>query len=359
MNQQQYRKLISGQSRGIAAGAARLLLRSVSAGYNCGIAIRNIAYDKGWFKADDTEATVISIGNITSGGTGKTPLVIWLCNELAQKGLRTAILTRGYKLKKTKLSDEPAILAASCPNTRVVVNPDRVAGATEAQNKFGAQILVMDDGFQHRRLRRQVDILTIDAMRPFGYGRILPAGLLREPVNSIRRAHAAVITRCDQINGAELTQLEDRLKTANPDLSIAHAVHKPVCARSLEHKEISLEQLKDKKIFTFCGIGNPDAFAGTLTKLGIKTVGSKIFNDHHPYGDDCMTDIYEEARYLGADLILTTQKDWTKTALNKLQSDILMAQLIVELQFISGESGLLRLVEDAIAARPPAQLPGN
>jgi tetraacyldisaccharide 4'-kinase len=348
LNQQQYRKLISGQSRGIAAGVTRLLLRLISAGYNCGIAIRNISYDKGWFEVHDTEATIVSIGNITSGGTGKTPLVIWLCNQLAKRGLPTAILTRGYKLKKTRLSDEPAVLAASCPNTRVVVNPDRVAGADEAEKKFGAKVLIMDDGFQHRRLRRHVDILTIDAMRPFGYGRILPAGLLRESLSSIRRAHAAVITRCDQVNGAELTQLEEKLKAQNPDLLIAHAVHKPICAKSLEHKEISLEELKERSIFTFCGIGNPDAFAGTLIKLGIKPIGSKIFNDHHRYGDDCMSDIYEEARYLGADLILTTQKDWTKTALKKPESDILMAQLIVELQFVSGESDVLSLVEEAI-----------
>jgi tetraacyldisaccharide 4'-kinase len=274
---------------------------------------------------------------------------------LAQKGLRTAILTRGYKLKKTKLSDEPAILVGSCPEARVIINPDRIAGAAEAQKKYGSEVLVMDDGFQHRRLHRDLDIVTIDATEPFGYGRILPSGLLREPISSINRAHAAVITRCDLIDGAELTQLDEKLKTANPDMVIAHAIHKPICAKSLEHKQIPLEQLKDRKIFTFCGIGNPDAFLRTLAKLGVEPVGSKAFNDHHSYCNECLTDIYEEAKYLGADMVLTTQKDWTKTALREHEKDILFAQLIVELRFVSGEERLMGLINEAIAFNSGSQ----
>jgi tetraacyldisaccharide 4'-kinase len=355
LNQQEYRKLISGKSHSMAAKAVRLLLRPISAIYKWVVCLRNLSYDKGWFKIHKTNATVISVGNITTGGTGKTPLVIWLSNKLSQKGLRTAILTRGYKLKKSKLSDEPAILAGSCPQARIIINPDRIAGAAEAQKKYDAEVLVMDDGFQHRRLHRDLDIVTIDATDPFGYGKIFPSGLLREPISSINRAHAAVITRCDLINGAELTQLEEKLKTANPDMVIAHAIHKPICAKSLEHKQIPLEKLKDRKIFAFSGIGNPDAFVRTLSKLGVKPVGSKAFNDHHSYCNECLTDIYEEARYLGADMVLTTQKDWTKTALKEHEKDILFAQLIVELSFVSGQEQLMGLVNEAIALKSSGQ----
>ena len=271
--------------------------------------LRNHFYDKGWFKIHKTDANVISIGNITTGGTGKTPLVIWISNKLVEKGFRTAILTRGYKLKKSKLSDEPAILVGSCPDSPVIINPDRIAGAVEAQNKYGAGVLVMDDGFQHRRIGRDLDIVTIDATEPFGYDRILPAGFLREPIDSIKRAHAVVITRCDLIDGARLTHIDEKLKTVNPSMVIAHSVHKPICEKALEHKQISLEQLKDRNIFAFCGIGNPKAFLSTLSKLGVKPIGSRAFNDHHSYSKECLIDIYEEARYLGADMILTTQKD--------------------------------------------------
>lgn len=224
----------------MAAKVVRLLLRPLSTLYKSAVFLRNLSYDKGWFKIHKTKAAVISVGNITTGGTGKTPLVIWLSNKLTQKGLRTAILTRGYKLKKTKLLDEPAILVGSCPEARVIIDPDRIAAAAEAQKKYGSEVLVMDDGFQHRRLHRDLDIVTIDATEPFGYGRILPSGLLREPISSIKRAHAAVITRCDLVDGAELAQLDEKLKTVNPDMIIAHAIHKPLCAsRSSTRKSLS------------------------------------------------------------------------------------------------------------------------
>ncbi len=177
LNQEAYKKLISGQSKGIAAAGARAVLRLLSWGYAAITGIRNLLYSKGWLKIHRVNVPVISIGNITTGGTGKTPLVIWLAHQITKnsKFKNCGILTRGYKT-----TDEPEILAQSCPAAKVIINPDRVAGAQEAINKFAAQVLLMDDGFQHRRLGRNLDIVTIDATCPFGYGKILPAGLLQE-----------------------------------------------------------------------------------------------------------------------------------------------------------------------------------
>ena len=336
----------------------RFFLRVASWFYSAVIGLRNFLYYKGWLKTYRANAAVISIGNITTGGTGKTPLVIWLCNWLRQKNIECAILTRGYKatknlkLKTQNYQDEPAILSKSCPEAGVIVNPDRVAGAEKAVKKFGADVLIMDDGFQHRRLGRDLDIVAIDATRPFGYGKVFPAGLLREPVASLKRADAVVITRCDQSAETRLTQLEDKLRLANPDMVIARSIHTPICAKSLSRKEISIEELRDKRIFAFCGIGNPDAFLGTVKKLGINTVGSKIYNDHYHYTEDCLADIYEKARESGADLILTTQKDWTKTALpGSVKKDMLLAYLAIELKFISREDKLKRLIEDVLASK--------
>jgi len=361
LNQDGFRKLISGQRVGPTAVLLRFFLALAARFYSAVIGLRNFLYSKGWLKTHRVNAVVISIGNITAGGTGKTPLVIWLCKLLQQKEIQCAILTRGYKTHTQKRAssierratriDEPAILAESCREAKIIINSDRVTGAAEAINKFGANVLIMDDGFQHRRLGREMDIVTIDAMRPFGYGKMLPAGLLREPVTALKRAGAVVITRCEQVAESELLQLENKLRQVNPDMIITRSIHAPVCAESIGNEKISIEELKDKKIFAFCGIGNPDAFLGTIKGLGANLVGSKIYNDHHHYTDNDIAEIYEQARHLEADFILTTQKDWTQYAIRNTRYDIPFAYLAIELKFISGEDKITRLIEDTLAGK--------
>jgi tetraacyldisaccharide 4'-kinase len=339
----------------------RFFLGAAAKLYTAVILLRNLAYSKKWLKVHTAGVPVISIGNITAGGTGKTPLVIWLCKFLQQKEFQYAILTRGYKThsqtratsdKRRATIDEPAILAETCPHAKVIVNPDRVAAASQAINKFGVNALIMDDGFQHRRLARDLDIVTIDAMRPLGYSKMLPAGLLREPVAALKRADAVVITRCDQVGEDELTELEKKLRLLNPDMIIARSIHKPVCAKSIDGSQISIDELKDKRALAFCGIGNPDAFFNTVNGLGCDIVSSKIYDDHHQYTDDCLAGIYEQAGHLKADLILTTQKDWAKiTQLAPVKKDIPLAYLAIELKFISGEDKITRLIEDALAGK--------
>jgi tetraacyldisaccharide 4'-kinase len=210
----------------------------------------------------------------------------------------------------------------------------------------------MDDGFQHRRLHRDLDIVTIDATLPFGYGRMLPAGLLREPVTSLKRADAVVITRCDQISQSQLIELEAKLQEINPNMVITRSIHNPVCAKLADGKEIGIEQLKGKKIFAFCGIGNPQAFLGTIKSIGAEVVGSKIYDDHHHYTDDDIFDICEQARGLKAELILTTQKDWTRIpASGPAPKDIPLAYLTVEIKFLAGEDKLINLIEKTLAGK--------
>jgi tetraacyldisaccharide 4'-kinase len=339
----------------------RLFLQITAAGYAAIIGLRNFPYSRGWLKVHHLSVPVISVGNITVGGTGKTPLVIWLCKFLQQKNLRCAVLTRGYKThaqiratsneqRATKI-DEPAILAESCPQAKIIVNPNRTEAAAEAVNKFGAKVLIMDDGFQHRRLARDLDIVTIDATCPFGYGKLLPAGLLREPVASLQRADAAVITRCDQISESKLCQIEKKLQLTNPDMAIAKSIHNPICVKSLAGEKTTIEQLKGKKIFAFCGIGNPDAFLNTIKNSGANLVGSKIYNDHHHYTDSNIDDIHGQANRLEADLILSTQKDHTQYAIRNTQYDIPFAYLAVEIKFLSGEDKLKELIKDVLVGK--------
>jgi len=365
LNQEDYRKLISGESYGAGAAALRFFLAAAAAGYSIIIRLRNFLYSTGLSRTHRANVPVISVGNITAGGTGKTPLVVWLYSKITEnlklktKNYKCAILTRGYKatknlkLKTQNYLDEPAILAESCPDAKVIINPDRVAAAVEAVDRFGAKVLIMDDGFQHRRLFRDLDIVTIDATLPFGYGKCLPAGLLREPLSALTRADAVVITRCDQTDEKELARLEEKLRQVNPNMIIARSIHKPVCAKSSDGKEIGIEELRDKNIFAFCGIGNPGAFLETIKGLGAELVGSKIYDDHYHYTDNDIADIHKQAKNLEADLILTTQKDRfsTQYAIRSTQYETPFAYLAIELIFTAGEDEITQLIEKTLAGK--------
>ncbi|UCG46170.1 MAG: tetraacyldisaccharide 4'-kinase [Phycisphaerales bacterium] len=356
MNQAEYRRLISGDSRGPAAAILRLLLTLASVFYRAAVAVRNFLYDKNLLKTHRANAVVISVGNITAGGTGKTPLVIWLANRLRARNIVCAILTRGYRAGKASLSDEPAVLAEGCGGVRVMVNPDRVAGAAEDVVGCGAGVLIMDDGFQHRRLARDLDIVTIDATCPFGYGRMLPAGLLREPVKSLKRAHAAIITRSDQVDAAEMARIQDQLRRVNPNLTIVPSIHAPVCAMAVEGDDtISLEQIKGRRVFAFCAIGNPEGFVRTVRAIGADIVGRRLYDDHHDYTQQDIADICREAEDSKADLILTTQKDKTRVArLETGKPALPMAYLLVEMKFPAGQDELTGLIDRALAGKMPA-----
>jgi tetraacyldisaccharide 4'-kinase len=349
LNQQAYRNLISGRSAGLPVAISRFFMGVAATGYSVVVGLRNFLYSKRWLEIRTANVPVISIGNITAGGTGKTPLVIWLCKFLQNKNIPCAILTRGYKARGT--TDEPAVIAESCPQAKVIINPNRAEAANEAVDKFGAKILIMDDGFQHRRLARDLDIVTIDATCPFGYGMLLPAGLLREPVASLERADAVVLTRCDQISESELSRIEQKLRLINPDIVVAESVHSPIYARTISGEKITIEQIKGKKIFAFCGIGNPDAFLSTIRNTGANLIGSKIYNDHYHYTDGDIDDIHGQANRLGADLILSTQKDYTHYTAFATRYEMPFAYLAVEIKFISGEDKLKQLIKDVLAGK--------
>ncbi len=367
MDQWNYKKLVSGESRGRISGVLRALLKIISVFYRAGVDARNWLFDTGrrgaysvtlagLITTDRTQAAVpvVSVGNITVGGTGKTPLVVWLCNLLRAENINCAILTRGYKAKKDGKTDEPAILAQNCPGTAVVVNADRLAGALEAVKRHRAQVLVMDDGFQHRRLHRDIDIVTVDATQPFGYNKVLPAGLLREPVVALKRADAVVITRCDLVSQDALKGIEETVSRINPAIVIARAIYAPVCVRTAKDEVIPIEQLKGRKVYAFCGIANPKSFLTTVGRAGVSLVGSKIYDDHHSYTSRDVGDILGEATRLGTEVILTTEKDYNKIAVPKdSPSELVFAYLAVNMQFTQGEDGIIQLIKHLLAGRIP------
>ncbi len=353
LNHDTYRRIVSGQEQRPGIGVLRVLLGAAALFYGLVMRGRNLLFAVGVLRRHAASVPVISIGNITTGGTGKTPLVIWLCNYLREKGLRNSILTRGYKTQPDQITDEPALLAKACPDTDVIVNPNRVAGAKKAVSVHQAQALVLDDGFQHRRLKRDLDIVAVDATCPFGYGRVLPAGLLREPKSGLSRADAVIITRFDQVDAEQMRELEQKIQRISPNIPIAKAAHKHTGAVTYHNKQLDWQSLRSKRVFAFCGIGNPNAFFRCLEQNGLSLTDTQTFDDHHPYTREEMKQIFERARSCEAEMILCTQKDWVKSALlSPEEKDVVFAYLAMELDFLGGLDKITVLVDNLFDNKP-------
>lgn len=356
MDQQAHRNLISGQTEGLAAGFLRALLRLPALAYGIAARSRNRLYAWGILKSTRVDVPIICIGNLTAGGTGKTPLVIWLCQFISQiTTARYAVLTRGYKTAQAQ-ADEPALLTGHCPNATVVINPDRITGAQQAVQKHAADVVIMDDGFQHRRLARDLDIITVDATEPFGYGHMLPAGLLREPLSGLRRAHAVVLTRSDQVPDSSLQGIEAKILGINPDLVLAHAKHAPTSVQALNQQPIPCEALAGKRVFAFCGIGNPQAFFRTLSQLNADLVGSQVYDDHYHCTLADMRSLCDRATQAQAQFLLTTEKNFADIKALDISTELPLGYLEVELQFTKGRDELCGLIERVLTGKIPGCL---
>ncbi|MGE5892711.1 MAG: tetraacyldisaccharide 4'-kinase [bacterium] len=263
---------------------------------------------------------VISVGNITLGGTGKTPAVIALAEEAVRRGFRPCILTRGYRgrLKKPvfvsrgsgplyspfEAGDEAVLMAQRLHGVEVIKAANRHEGALLSRN---ANLFILDDGYQHWGLHRDKNILLIDAIDPFGNGKLFPLGPLREPLKEIRRADTIVVTRSSGDHG-----FIERLKPYSRNAAFYHASIKATWLIKQNGDILPAEHLVGKRIYAFCGIGNPGGFIQTLLKFGILLVGFKSFPDHHVYRETEMEAMYQESVRTMADMIITTEKDFIK-----------------------------------------------
>jgi len=347
-------KIISGERKDAVAKLARLLLYvQAVAVYKPLISLRNRLYDKQWLKSYRLGVPVICVGNITAGGTGKTPMVVWLCRYLLQHGKKVAMLSRGYKGSDKTGNDEIQMLRQTLPEVPVVINPDRVRGGREAIEKYHPDIIVMDDGFQHRRLRRDLDIVMIDCTCPFGYEALLPRGLLREPLEQLRRADAIVLSRADLISDDELNAIKNRLNAGETGKIIACCRHQPKALFRSDDEEIPLSQLSGRKVAAFCGIGNPESFPATLNQLGAKVIARKFLPDHVSYNETIVSQLSQWRRDSGADWLMTTEKDWVKLkqfpAVRKWRE---LHWLEIELDVTEGREQLGRKINEIIGYRP-------
>jgi len=351
--------IISGERRGPCAAVARAGLAFLSGVYRAGLAAGDLRFCcSGMIQR--APRPVISVGNITVGGTGKTPMVAYLARLITEVGGKPLIVSRGYGRPRGaaigELNEEARELAGLCPGIPHVQNPDRAAAIRAWTATNTCDLIILDDGFQHRRLARDLDIVLIDATCPFGYGHVLPRGLLREPPSALRRADMLIITRTDLVPTTDLARLKANLaRLVRPDVPVLVAEHRPAVLRLLDGTERDIAGLRGQPIAAACGIGNPDAFRRTLADLGADVRIFRSFDDHHAYTRDEMRELLASAENAGAKMLVTTGKDSVKwrQLLEKLPAPaaVTVAAVEVALVITEGEEVLRRSVANLLAGR--------
>ena len=271
--------------------------------YKKGILISQAGYRAGSVRIQKVGARVVSIGNITWGGTGKTPLAAMLARELSESGKKVAILTRGYG------EDEVKELEKKLPGVPVVVGRDRVKTAQEAIQKYGATILILDDGFQHLRLHRDVDVVNINATLPFGPGGLIPVGTLREPIEHLSRGDIFVLTKSD-IGSKNVHWIRQRIQALKPNAVIFEARHRATELWDVKRKRsVDLREIRGKKVAVISGIGDPFSFEKTVENLGTEIVLAARYDDHHRYAESELKNFFEQCVALKIRDVVTTEKD--------------------------------------------------
>jgi len=288
------------------------------------VRIRSLFYSLGLLKTKTLPCRVISVGNITAGGTGKTPFVMAIAKELTNRGIHVAILSRGYKGKKTagpvvsdgktvslsleESGDEPFLMAQACKEIPVLVGKDRFRNGRLALQRFGVKGLLLDDGFQHLPLHRDINILLVDSHIGFGDHHLLPRGILREPLDHLRRASLFVLTKVEEPETCQ--PLEEKIHEIHPSSPVFHSHYEPVSLVGPQEEQEELHTLKGKRILALSGIAHSNYFSSMLRKCGMKIVREAIFPDHHLYTTKDLSFLKEKSK--GVDCIVTTEKDMVK-----------------------------------------------
>ncbi len=318
----------------------KTILSLASSVYGFLVSSRHKLYEKNILKSEKLPAKTISVGNISVGGTGKTPMVIFLAEFFAQKNEKICVLTRGYKRQKSSkmiivsdgskietearlTGDEPLEIALSLRGVaKVIADANRVRAGLWAIENFQTSLFILDDAFQHFKIERDLDIVLIDSTNPFGNGKLLPAGILREPLTNLKRADAIVITRTNLTQKETIEKLKKQIGNFCAEESIFVAENSTLIPIPLiefatglfnkKNTENLLSDLKKRKIFAFCSIGNPKAFFQQLQDEGFNVVKNSVFRDHHFYTREDLIKLHEEAVSVEAEVFLTTAKDAVK-----------------------------------------------
>ena len=344
-----WRNLANGSRTGLFDRLALALLVPLSLPYSIIQRMRSFLYQSGIITTKKLPRPVISIGNITVGGTGKTPACAYIAETLMAKGMKVALLSRGYGgtlegrtsmvsdgrniiLQAEECGDEPFLLARTIPGLMVIIGSDRYAAGMLALEKFSPDIFLLDDGFQHQRLHRDLNILLLDYNQPFGNGWTLPAGLLREPIGATKRADLIIHTR-SPANASTPCNING--------IPYCIARHELVDARPLSGgAPVAFDRLKPYKILAFAGIAEPQAFFNSLKKLGLNLVAGICLPDHADYNSAQVREIMNNMQSAGANLAITTEKDGVK--LKDLPTDFSGKIMLAKLSLKIDESSPLQ-----------------
>ncbi len=307
--------------------------------YALAMAWRNRRYDHGKAAILKAGVPVVSVGNMTLGGTGKTPLVNWIARWYRGRRVRVAIVSRGYRAEEGGRNDEARELEQNLPDVPHVQNADRAAAARVAVEELETQLIVLDDGFQHRRLARDSDIVLLDAMEPFGYEHVFPRGTLREPMAGLRRADVVILSRADMLDESQRDAVRRRVQSLAPQSAWAEIRHEAKELLSASGKQASLDMLKGAGLAGFCGLGNPAGFRHTIETCGYELLGFREFPDHYSYTRADLESLAAWAEGLNAAAVLCTHKDLVKIGLEQVGQLPLWA-IRVEIEFIAGQEAL-------------------
>lgn len=346
----------------------RALLGAASLAYGAGVLARRGLYAAGVLKRRRVKAKVVCIGNLTSGGTGKTPAVLLAAETLRKRGHDVAILSRGYGRRSSasevfvlldgrhtdwrECGDEPWMIHQSLQGqgVPVLVCPDRAKAGELAVEMYGSRVLILDDGFQHLRLHRDLDVVLVNARDPFGGRRLLPLGDLREPLSAIKRAGMVVITHADRVTSAELARLREDIAALHPEATVVESAHKADHLLDVKTEaRHPLSHLKGKAVVAVSGIGDPLSFETQLESLGLKVAQSWRFPDHHPYTTRELRSI-EDLR--GGLPVVTTHKDFVRFTDDwpeRLSGEVYV--LGIKLELLKGRNAWIDMLEHIAGGR--------
>lgn len=376
--EQKWKRLVFGQDRTWRRYVIWPLLKGLGHVYGAVTAIRTALYDRGFLKRYWPGCYVVSVGNLTVGGTGKTPVVALLAEKLAKGGRKVAIVSRGYKSRKPSLKyrlkhggdwsatrvvsdgrnvllsprlagDEPYMLARNLPGVVVVTDPDRVRGGRYAMRKFGVDTLILDDGMQHLRMRRQKEVVLLDAGCPFGNRRLLPAGLLREPLAGIARADHIILTKADRLTPEGRAEIEAQVRQYNTRADIVTCHYVPgdlvsvYTGRSTDHA-----LLGGLPVMAVTGIAQPEGFTRLLEAQGAEIVCRRFFPDHHRFTRSEIGEVQAAAALYGAQAIIVTEKDAVRFPQKQENAATALPvyYIKVALEFGEGRENLIHAVEE-------------
>jgi tetraacyldisaccharide 4'-kinase len=369
MNPARLHAMMSGQDRSPAGRLFRAATACAEPFYRAAVAARNAMFDHGLRKPKRLPRPVISVGNLTTGGTGKTPMVIEMARRLVAMGAKPAVLLRGYageatvNERKRRISDESRLLANELtPAVPVEVNPDRAKAAQFVlAYRSDIDVFLLDDGFQHRQVRRDMDIVLIDATQPFGFGHVLPRGMLRESVAALGRANATMVTRSDRVEPSWLSELAKIIERHAGKPPIALTATRWSNLRDENDAAVPLGKIHDQKVLGLCGIANPGQFIEQLKGMAGPKSEWLTLPDHYHYSGTDYKIIMDRAHENDFDCVVTTEKDWVKLkgpiAAGPVPPSVPIYRPVLRVEFLEGGGAVDAMLRACLAKAPPHPAP--